>query len=407
MFSEYKGLRKELYVLFVGRIMTNLGSMVWPMMTLILNQKLGLSAGEIADYLLILSIVQIPISLWGGKLTDRLNKRNIIIVCDLVSVACYMYCGLVPLDRKAIIIFALASLFQTVEWPAFDALVADFSSPKDRERAFSLNYLGVSLGLILAPTLGGILINNYLWLAFIINGTCIFISTVLIFLMIKDVSRSEDENDVNEYESDLEEGVSTFRFVFRNRVLVLYIIGAVLCNALYNQYNYLMPIELAAWHGESGSVIYGTMSSTNCITVVLFTAYFTKIFKRLRDLDKLLLGSALELLGIIIFRSFSFIFVSAYVAIIVFTFGEIINTLGSSPFSTRRIPANHRGRFSSIMNVSSSILVSLFTKIIGTVYDSQGSWTTWLIVFGVGMVEVLLLLLIKKYDRLDYPNLYR
>ena len=38
MFKQYKGLRKELYVLFFGRVMTNLGSMIWPMLTLILNK---------------------------------------------------------------------------------------------------------------------------------------------------------------------------------------------------------------------------------------------------------------------------------------------------------------------------------------------------------------------------------
>ena len=42
IFSQYKGLRKENYILFIGRIVTNLGSMVWPVLTLILNQKMGL-----------------------------------------------------------------------------------------------------------------------------------------------------------------------------------------------------------------------------------------------------------------------------------------------------------------------------------------------------------------------------
>lgn len=43
LLSEYRGLRKELYILFIGRMMTNMGSMIWPMFTL--SKKLGLSAG--------------------------------------------------------------------------------------------------------------------------------------------------------------------------------------------------------------------------------------------------------------------------------------------------------------------------------------------------------------------------
>lgn len=48
LLSQYRGLRKELYILFIGRIMTNMGSMIWPMFTLILNRKLGLNATVIA-----------------------------------------------------------------------------------------------------------------------------------------------------------------------------------------------------------------------------------------------------------------------------------------------------------------------------------------------------------------------
>ncbi len=33
-FSQYRGLRRENYVLFFGRIVTNMGSMVWPMLTI-------------------------------------------------------------------------------------------------------------------------------------------------------------------------------------------------------------------------------------------------------------------------------------------------------------------------------------------------------------------------------------
>ena len=189
MFSQYRGLRRELYILFIGRIMTNLGSMIWPMLTLILTRKLGMNASEAAGLMLVFSFVAIPVSLIGGKLTDRLNKRNIILFCDVISVICYIVCGLLPLTLFSIVLIGLAALFQTVEWPAFDALVADFTLPKDRQRAYSLNYLGNNLGVMLAPTIGGLLFNNYLNVAFLINGLAIFGSTLLIFFLIRNTER--------------------------------------------------------------------------------------------------------------------------------------------------------------------------------------------------------------------------
>ena len=74
-FSQYRGLRRENYVLFFGRIVTNLGSMVWPMLTMILNQKLGMSAGNIAVLTAVFGVLMMPANLLGGKLADRLNKK--------------------------------------------------------------------------------------------------------------------------------------------------------------------------------------------------------------------------------------------------------------------------------------------------------------------------------------------
>ena len=155
--KQYMGLRKELYIIFWGRVVTNMGALIWPMMTLILKNKLGYSASQVAGIMMILGFVQLPCTLIGGKLADRFSKRNIIIVCDLVTVVSYFICGFLPIDRKMIPLLAIAALFAQMEWPSYDALVADLSSVNDRERAYSLNYLGLNLGLVLAPILGGFL----------------------------------------------------------------------------------------------------------------------------------------------------------------------------------------------------------------------------------------------------------
>ena len=46
LLNQYRGLRREIYILAFGRTVTNLGSMIWPVMTLLLSQKLGFSAAD-------------------------------------------------------------------------------------------------------------------------------------------------------------------------------------------------------------------------------------------------------------------------------------------------------------------------------------------------------------------------
>ena len=89
LFNQYRGLRREIYVLFFGRIVTNLGAMIWPVMTMILSQKLGFSASEISYFFVGSGLIMLPANLIGGKLADRFNRKWVIVVCDSVSIVCF------------------------------------------------------------------------------------------------------------------------------------------------------------------------------------------------------------------------------------------------------------------------------------------------------------------------------
>jgi len=406
LFKEYRGLRRELYILFIGRIMTNLGAMIWPMFTLILSRKLGMNAGTIALYMMVYSIASVPINLLGGKLADRCNKKNIIILCDSISIISYVYCFLVPVTKSSVIFFLAASLFQSVEWPSYDALVADFTTSSDRERAYSLSYLGSNVGLLLAPTLGGFLFNDYLNLAFLINGCAIGFSTVLIALLIKDVHREKDESEAGAYEAAVDDRTSALSIILKNSVILLFLSASLIEQAVYNIWGYLIPLDLAAVHGDQGAVFYGTMTSVNCIVVVACTALFTRLFRKTIDIDKMIVGELLMVASYVLFMFLVRSPVLCYVSIVIFTFGEIFNTLSMSPFLTRRIPASHRGRIMSINNVVSGLLISGFQLLTGRVYDAKGSLIAWTLVVTTGAAQLLLLLSMRKKDRKRYPALY-
>lgn len=402
--KQYKGLRRELYILFIGRIMTNMGSMIWPMFTLILNKKLGLSAGTIATYMLLFGIVALPVNLLGGKLADKYNKKNIIVICDLISVTSYVYCSIVPVTIVSILIFAIASLFQTIEYPSYDALVADFTTSADRDRAYSLSYLGANLGLVLSPTIGGLLFNDHLNLAFLINGVAILSSTILIFSLIKDVHREKDDSTQGAYEKEIDSKTSVFKYLSTNRVILLLIIASMFTSTVYNMWGFLMPMDMGIVYGDQGSVLYGTITSVNCIQVVICTAFITRLLRKIPNTKKLLLGESLILLGYLIFMLLKGHVWCCYLAIIVFTFGEIANTISASPFMTRRIPASHRGRIMSVQGVCCSIASGLLQMVIGKAYDTNPTYA-WSFVIGIGIIAIIVMVIMRSLDKKDFPDL--
>lgn len=404
-FSQYKGLRKENYILFLGRIVTNLGSMVWPVLTLILNQKLGMSATGVALVTIVSGILLLPAGLMGGRLADKYNKRNCIIICDLISIFFYIICAVIPLSYVTIALIIVAAACQSMEYPAYNALIADITYTKDRERAFSLQYLGANIGLIASPTIAGILFKNYLWLAFLISGIAIGVSTFLIFWQVRDIEPVKEEEAESSYQEN-RDGDSLIQVLKDHKVILLYIIGMGLYGAAYQQYGYLMPLDMGRLHGENGAVIFGSVSSLNCIVVVLFTPIFTKMFAKITHTKKNLLGQVMLLVGYAVFLLMLGHIPAYYVAITLFTFGEILTTIVNGPYLTARIPASHRGRMNGFMTVVQSVLQGTFLYVVGVVYDNLGSTMAWGLVIGVLLVAILLGAILIVCDKKKYHELY-
>ena len=405
LFQQYRGLRRENYVLFFGNIVTNMGAMVWPMMTLILDKKMGLSAGNIALLLMIESIICMPAGLLGGRLADRVNKKKIIIAGDTVSVTCYIVCGLVPLSYLTIGLMMLAGVFQSIEGPAYNALTADITPTRDREKAYSLLYLGSNIGLMVSPTLGGLMFKNHLWLAFIISGVAIGCSTLLIWFLVRDVEPIREDCEEAVYQKSREND-SVWRVLRDNRAVLLFTVVTALFYAAYNQFNFLMPLEMGRIHGEGGALIFGTVTSLNCITVVIFTPLITGWFRRIRETGKMVIGRMLLIGGYLVFVFFLGFIPAYYAAITLFTWGEIFNTLAEGPYESRRIPASHRGRLTSVLGVAQGTLLSLFNVAVGKVYDMAGSRGAWTVVMTAAGVSLLLSLGLIRLDRREYPKLY-
>ena len=405
VFKQYSGLRREMYVLFFGRIVTNLGSMVFPLLTLILSNKLHMDAASIASLLLFMSIAQFPTIYIAGYLADHYNKRNIIIICDFITVACYFLAGMIPLSMITVGLLFIASLFATVEHPVYDALVADLSSYEDREKAYSLSYLGMNLGLVLAPSLGGLLFANYLNVAFLIDAISTLLSTILIFIFIKDISVTKSTNGQDFYEESEEEN-SVFKVLKARKAIVYFMICSMMIQIVYSQFNFLMPLNFERLYGEQGAFIFGTITSVNAFVVIFATPILTTVSEKLKDLNKIVVGVLLMTIGFGMYIFIQGIMSLYYVSIIIFTLGEIYNTLGSQPYLTRRIPVTHRGRISSVRNIFTSLSVAIVQNGVGFLIDHHSMIFMLIVITIVGCLTVGMVMILRIIDKKDYPRLY-
>lgn len=402
IFRMYQGLKKEVYILCFGRFVTAMGGLIWPMLTLILKSKLGFNAEQVALWFLIFGILQLPFALIGGRLTDKYNKRDLIVTLDLISVVLYVITAILPLSTGSLCIYYLGSLFQHIEWSAYDALIAELTNDREREKAFSLQYLANNLGVVFAPTLGGLLFNHYLWLSFLIAGMAVLSSTILIFFFVP--RESERAKNENTYEAQ-EEG--TLKDVLKTRkILLLYMVITCVTFFIYGQFNYLLPIQMDEIFLDKGAVFFGMLTSINGAVVIIFTPILTQLTLKWNDLQRISLGVLLEIMSLCSFFFYQNQLAPYIVSMMVFTLGEILDTLGNKPYISKRIPSSHRGRFIAINNILTSTTSSLGNTVIGKIVVLYSFRQGWIAVGVIGAGILILLAIYRGMDRKRFALLY-
>ena len=404
-FSMYSHLPREIYVLAFGKVMTSMGALIWPMLTLIMSEKLGLNGQTIGLYMMMFSMFMGPFYLLGGKMADKYNKKHIIVTFDLIGNSLYFVCAVLPMSMTTLYLLAIASLFQAMEQPAYDALIADLTTYKDRERAYSLNYLSMNLGLVLAPTIGGILFNNYLSLSFFINGLADISSTLLLLVFIKNVkANNQDTKTMNEYEKG--ETGSIFKVFSERKLFFLLFVISGIAALIYNQFSFLMPLHLEEVFRGSGAFKFGILTSINAVVVVIGTPIFTKKLSGVIDIRIMYCGQLLESLGLAFFIFVNHHFMIAVVGIIIFTIGEVFGSISKTPYLTKRIPETHRGRVLSITNSFAGLIGVLSNYVIGTLIDYYPFSTVWIMIAVIGLFVMILYSIYLRLDKNVYFGLY-
>lgn len=412
LITQYGGLKKEIYILFIGKLVTAMGSFVWPMLTFFLTTKLGLSDGTSTLIIATSSVLSFPAALLGGKLADRFSRKSIIILFDCMTVSLYLLAAVLPLTIGTAVLLFLAGLFQTIESPAYDALNADYSTSAQREKAYSLSYLGFNLGFIVGASVSGILFENFLRLAFCINGIAIFISTVLIIFFVHSKNAiSEDasmlQESYSEYELPVDDKIPVLKILRQRTVLIGMLLVGCIASMPSNLVGILLPLQLKDSLGEAGATLYGYLNSLNGFVVIVFTPILTVLLKKLTEIPKTIIGLLLFIAGTALF-SLETATLILFVGMFVFTLGEVVTVLGSNPYNSRRIPASHRGRVGGISSVVYSVFSSVTQYLISFMLMATGSnyRMIWMVFIVCGLVAAGLYGLMYGPDKRTFPKLY-
>lgn len=398
--EPYHGLPKEIYVIFFSRMINAAGLFIFPLFTLILTEKVGLTATQAGLWLTLMGLVIVPANLLGGKLTDWVGRKPVILAGQSLGGLLFLICGFLTPGMTQIYLILGACFFFGISDPANLSIVSDLTTPENREAAYALSYMGFNLGFAFGPTVGGLLFNRFYAWIFWGDALTLFISVALVLFFIKETYRKDEVRvtPANLKSEEAGQSGSILSVLLKRPILLIFSSILLFYNFSYSQWHYLLPVQLEQLYPREGAASFGLLASLNGIVVLLLTPLLTTALKPYPAIRRVAVGGLFYLLG---FGLFGLVESRRLFALgcIIFTIGEIIIAISYMPYVANRTPVTHRGRMNAVLPLIMGVGYTAGPAIMGQGLRIFTPATGWLLIAGLLSLAVAAMLGLERLER--------
>lgn len=394
--NNYKGLPKEMYVICFATLINRLGDFVVPFLALYLTQKIGMTAAATGVIVTLSSVVGIPASILGGKISDMFGRKKIYTYAQSIAAVTLIPCAFTKSVSITIMCLLISTFFNGFVRPAFQSMIQDILSKEERQAGFSLNYLAINAGVAIGPIIAGFLFNNLLPLLFLGDTLT---SLIAVFLVWKNIKETYPVNSKLKVESKAEiaEKGNTFQMLWKRPALSLFLVLYMVYNFIYAQHKFSLPITLNAQFNNESAKLLGYIMSINAVTVLALTIFIGFITKRNHQLTNMAFTGILYAIGfgmIGYIDNFNFFIIST----IIWTLGEILSSISSGVYVANNSPSNYRARLNAIMNLGRFLGTALSTFFSGAYIQVYGYKTLWFLIFFISIISGILMFVLKIFS---------
>ncbi|MBW6410882.1 MFS transporter [Clostridium weizhouense] len=394
--NTYSGLPVEVYILFICKMINCMGAFVYPLLSLILTQKIGFSIEDAGFFVTFTAFFQAPCMLLGGKLVDTIGRKKVLLIFQTLGAFCFIICGFLNPSYTLAKFIMCASCFYSIANPAYDSIIGDITTKENRKASFSLIYMGLNLGFAIGPLVGGLLFKNHLKILFIGDAFTTLISIILIRYFIKETYRKN-------YTLEKAEHGSIFKVILKRPILISYSLLMLIFQFAYSQWGFAIPIQLETLFGDNGAQYFGFLGSCNGIIVLLFTPLITVLTQKYNLLSIIATGGILYAIS---FGCCSFIskLSAFFIIVVIMTIGEVFIATNSGTFINNLTPSSHRGRMNSLLPLIYGSGYTLGPTIMGKLINSIGLSDAWLIIGITTCISAILMYFSNYTNKINYKN---
>ncbi|AYF53792.1 MFS transporter [Clostridium botulinum C] len=396
--KEYAKLPKSIIAIFFARIINSLGGFVFPFLTIYLTEKMGMTSDRVGTFMLIAALGIALGSLLGGKLSDIIGRKKVILIFQAMSAISLIPCGFYESSMITPWLLILSGFFGGAVQPASSAMVADLTNTKNRQEAFSLLYLGINVGVAVGPLIAGILYKKYLKWIFWGDAITTLTSLLLIIFLVKETIHNNNEEEIskNNIDEKTEEG-NVFMVILKRPYLFIFSLVSLIYSLVYAQSGFIIPLQVKRLFPDTGAMLYGSLMSVNAIVVVSCTFIVIHLTRKNTAIFNMVLAGIFYAIGfgmLFYIHEYKFFVVST----IVWTIGEILALTNEGVYIANHTPMSHRGRVNSIIPLISGAGYAIGPKIMGAYIKNRTINSAWIVVGILAVVSAIMMYILYKFE---------
>ena len=386
-YKGLKGLPHDMWVLFFTSLINRSGTMVIPFLALYLTKKIGVSPAEAGTALLVYGAAAFLAAPITGKLSDKLGSLKVMKFALFGSgILFFAYAFISDYNWILVASFILAAVNEAFR-PANLSMITEIVAPSQRRIAFALNRLAINAGMSIGPVIGGFLTlidYHYLFYANAVASIAagIYLSTT------KWSSLSEEKIE--------EVSIETPRLKFAvlsDKSFLFFLFAIIPANLVFFQHLGALPLYIVDDLGYT-TAAFGLFGAINTVMIIFLEVPLNNWMNDTPYKKSLMIGALLAGIG---FGGFAIAntVVPLVIAIMIFTFGEMIFFPITAAYTSEIAPANKRGEYMGYYQMTFSFAFSAGPWLGTVVYQHYGSVILWIGALVFGLITAALMIFVK------------
>ncbi len=375
MWRDYAALPRLFWTLWVGVLVNRIGWVVLPFLGLYLTSRAGLTTEQAGLIVGAYGAGQIAASWVGGVLADRIGRKLTILIALFGGSGMMLVLGRTHGMIGSLCAVLALACFSELYRPAFGALITDIVPEGQRYLAFSANHWAINLGFAIAMATGGLIARIDYALLFYIDA-----ATTLSYALLIAWRLPETRPQVSPALRD-----KTSAALWRNRSFMAFLGLQYLLALVFSQATFTLPLYLRESGFDEG--MFGSLMACNGVLIVLAQPSIMRFCQK-QPTQRVFVYSALAHgVGFGLHGASRAGWVQ-FVAVMVWTVGEIAVVPMLATVVAALAPVDQRGRYQGALAVAWSLAMATGPVLGGALLSRAGSQVLWASCFALSMFAV-------------------